>query len=263
MASIDSHAHVASPQFDEDRPAIAARAAAAGVRWVEIGTDLQGSRRVIEIAAEFPSSIIGATVGVHPSDVGELTAEAWEELEQLMHHERVVAVGEVGLDFWHEPYDREAQVSALRQFVALAARQRVPLVFHVRSGKDHDAHAAMLDFLHSLPKEQRPRGVMHTFSGTWEQGEAYLALGLHLSISGVVTFKNAPDMQAVAERAPLERLLIETDCPFLAPEPYRGKRNEPAYVHYVGAKIADLRGISVEEVAAATEANTLALFGKN
>jgi TatD DNase family protein len=267
---IDSHAHVAAEQLAPDINEVVARARAAGVRWIEIGTDVAGSQQAVALAEKFPNDMVGATVGVHPSDVGELTEEGWSTLEELLTHPKVVAVGEVGLDYYRTSPSGlrtagrggtfERQRPALERFVALAVAQKMPVVFHVRSGKDADAHADMLEFLRALPQSSRPAGVMHTFSGTWAQAEEYLKLGLYLSLSGVVTFKNAPDMHEVARQAPLDRLLIETDSPYLTPEPHRGTRNEPAYIALVAQKIADLRGISVGEVATATETNALALF---
>lgn len=256
---IDSHAHVAAQQFAQDRDEVVARARAALVRWIEIGTTVQESKEALAMAAQFPDSILGATVGVHPDHVTDITETDWATLEKLLQNSRAIAVGEVGLDYYRTS-PRDQQLSALERFVALATDQQLPVVWHVRSGKENNAHADMLSFLRQLPAPSRPRGVMHTFSGTWREAEEYLALGMYVSLSGVVTFKNAPDMHEVARRVPLDRLLIETDSPFLTPEPHRGARNEPAHVQYVAEKIAGLRGISREEVAAATEQNTRSLF---
>lgn len=254
---LDSHAHVSGESFDEDRADVVSRARAAGVRWIEVGTDMTQSRRAVQLAEKWPEDILGATVGVHPSDV-EADLD-WVSIESMMEQEAVVAVGEVGLDYYHTS-PKDHQLTVLRRFVDIAVTKNMPVVFHVRSGPEADAHSDMLEFLQSLPADKRPAGVMHTFSGTWEQAQEYLALGMYLSISGVVTFKNSQNMQAVARQAPLERLLIETDCPFLTPEPNRGQRNEPAYVQHVAQKIADLRGVSLEEIVTATEKNTVSLF---
>lgn len=254
---IDSHAHMAFPHFEADRGEAAARARAAGVRWVEVGTNLEQSRAAVELANELSDDVVGATVGVHPSDTADDID--WAELTTLLDDERVVAVGEVGLDYYRGG-TREQQLPVLRQFVQLAAARNLPMVFHVRSGERADAHDDLLVWLRDLPSAERPRGVIHTFSGTWKQAQEYLKIGMYISISGVVTFKNAPDMHEVARQVPLDRLLIETDCPYLAPGPYRSKRNEPAYVELVARRVAELRGVAIEEVSAAAEQNTLTLF---
>lgn len=251
----DSHAHVMFESFDGDRKAVEQRAQQAGVRgWLEVGTDMAQSRRAIQLAEQNPA--IWAAVGVHPSDIEQLTAPDWVQIEKLLDHPRVVAVGEVGLDYHHD-HDKAKQQKALRRFIDLAHQKDLPIVFHVRNGKEN-AHADLLDFLRH--QAQPVKGVIHTYSGTWEQAEAYLVLGLYLSFSGVVTFKNGREVAAVAKAMPRNRLLIETDCPFLAPEPYRGKRNEPAYVALVAQKVAELRGLTLEEVGRVTDDNARSLF---
>ena len=253
---IDSHAHVMLDSFEADRDEVVARACEAGVvAWLEVGTDVAQSRRAVSLAQQY--DFVWATVGVHPSDIAELDTTAWQELEQLTTVERVVAVGEVGFDFYRGGTFEE-QRPAVDRFVTLARQRELPIVWHVRSGDTADAHEALLGYLEELP--HAPRGVLHTYSGNEQQAERYLAMGLYLSFSGVVTFKNAGVIAEVARTTPLDRLLIETDCPFLAPEPYRGKRNEPAYVRYVAEKIAELRGISVDDVVEQTVVNTRTLF---
>ncbi len=275
---IDSHAHVMFDAFDADRDEVFRRAHEAGVAgWIEVGTNLEQSRKAVALAQEHEN--VWATVGVHPSDIESLTEESWRELGALLQQPRVVAIGEVGLDFYHtspslrQGYGRPARLrgagrggsvgqqhEALQRFVGLAQQYHLPIVFHVRSGNDIDAHEEMIKFLSSYTEHERPRGVMHTYSGTYEQAQRYLNLGMYLSFSGVVTFKSAGETAEVAKRVSLERMLIETDCPFLAPEPYRGKRNEPAYVRFVAEKIAELRGVVVNVIAEATERNTRELF---
>ncbi|MEX1998015.1 MAG: TatD family hydrolase [Candidatus Andersenbacteria bacterium] len=253
---IDSHAHVMFDTFAPDRPAVVKRARAAGVKWIEIGTDIDSSKKAVAFAQKHEG--VWATVGVHPSDYAELSEAGWQELEQLLQHDKVMAVGEVGLDFYRGG-QLEEQLPILKRFLDLATKHHLPVVFHVRDGKE-SAHEPMIMFLHSLAREQRPRGVMHTFSGNQTQAYAYLDLGMYLSFSGVVTFKNSGVVADIARTMPLERALIETDCPFLAPEPYRGKRNEPAYLTYVASKIAALRQIPTAEVERITEENTRSLF---
>lgn len=239
---IDSHAHVAFEGFDSDRDDVMARAREAGVAWIEIGTDVEQSRKAVALG-------VPATIGVHPSDVA--AGVDWNEVKKLLEEPNVVAVGEVGLDLYHSQ-NLDEQIEALKKFVEIAREKRLPVVFHVRN-----AHDEMIKFLR---EENWSRGVIHTFSGNKEQAEHYLEMGLYLSFSGVVTYKNAGGIVEVAKTMPLEKMLIETDCPFLAPEPFRGMRNEPAYVKYVAQKIAEIRGISFEEVARVTEENTKQLF---
>ncbi|MBI4022228.1 MAG: TatD family hydrolase [Candidatus Andersenbacteria bacterium] len=257
---IDSHAHVAFAQFDADREAVIERAKQAGVSWVEVGTDVVGSQRAVALAEQYPDAVLGAAVGVHPSDVAGLVKEDWQALEQLLEGDGVIAVGEVGFDFYRGG-SATVQQPVLERFVALARAPDRPVIFHVRSSDTADAHAALLSFLQHMPAGERPSGVVHTFSGTPAQAEDYLALGLFLSISGVVTFKNAGAMADVARMVPLDRLLIETDCPFLAPDPHRGQRNEPAYTVLMVRRVAELRRISMDEVQRVTVDNAQRLFG--
>lgn len=256
---IDSHAHLHFDQFNDDRAAVIARARAAGVLgWIEVGVDVPTSQQAAQIAQ---AENVWASVGVHPSDIATIKEGDWEIIEQLLSQPRVVAVGEVGFDFYHGGTEKD-QLPILQRFVDLAVKRNLPVIFHVRDATDGpSAHEAMIRFLQALPDQKRPRGVMHTFSGDAAQAQTYLELGMYLSFSGVVTFKKATTMAEVAKTMSLDRLLIETDCPFLAPEPFRGQRNEPAYVKYVAAKIAQLRGIPLEAVVAATTSNTKQLFG--
>jgi TatD DNase family protein len=287
MALFDSHAHVAFKQFDADRAAVIGRAHAAGLTgWLEVGTDVASSQRAVELAMK--QTGVFATVGVHPSDIGEVTEADWVTLEAMLAQECVVAVGEVGIDFYRGG-TLKPQLRVLERFVRLAREHSLPVVFHVRDAPQnpsqpplirggeqeknsppdkgesegvltHNAHDALIQYLESLPLDARPRGVIHTFSGTSAQAQQYLALGLYLSFSGVVTFKNAGDMAEAAKTVPLDRFLIETDCPFLAPQQYRGQRNEPAYVRFVAEKVAELRGESVEAISEASWRNAQRLF---
>lgn len=277
---IDSHAHVAFSQFDDDRDEVVARSLEAGVDgWIEIGTDIEQSRRAIDLAEKHEN--VWATVGVHPSDLGPtgdmdgnsgnsgldgMDESDWRAVRDLLGADNVVALGEVGLDLYHvwpnhslrEQCDKQAGV--LRQFLGLAKERDLPVVCHVRSHDEMDAHDELLKILKDMPSSARPPGVVHTYSGNQGQADEYLNLGLYLSFSGVVTFKNASETAEIAARTPLDRLLIETDAPFLTPDPHRGQRNEPAYVRLVAEKIADLKKVTTDEVAAATDQNTRQLF---
>lgn len=248
---IDSHAHVAAQQFDEDRDAVIARSQEAGVTWIEIGTNLAESKQ----ALEYPH----ASVGVHPNDLHGLFEQDWEELRLLADHEHCCAIGEVGLDF-SRGGKMDVQEIALKKFIVLAQEKKLPMIFHVRSGNGIDADAELIRILQQYPDSVRPSGVIHTFSGTLMQAQEFISLGMMISFSGVITFKNAGALSEVAKTIPLEHILVETDCPYLTPEPHRGKRNEPMYVRYVIQRIADVRGVSFEDVERATEANSKKLF---
>ncbi|OGY31223.1 MAG: hypothetical protein A3C02_00180 [Candidatus Andersenbacteria bacterium RIFCSPHIGHO2_02_FULL_45_11] len=253
---IDSHAHLSAEQFDSDRTEVIARSRDAGVSWIEIGTTLEDSRK----ALEFPH----ASVGVHPNDIEGLTDADWDELGALASHEHCHAIGEVGLDFSREG-KLEDQEAVLKRFIALAQQKNLPMIFHVRSAatgvEEADAHQELIRILRDYSNTNRPRGVIHTFSGSLAQAQEYIALGMMISFSGVITFKNAGELPEIAKTIPLENILVETDCPFLTPEPFRGKRNEPMYVKYAIQKIADLRGVSFREIEQATEHAAKRLFG--
>ena len=247
---IDRHAHLLDSKFDDDRSAVIARLQEAGGIWIEVGTTLEDSRRVLD----FPY----ASVGAHPNDIYGLTEKDWQELASLASNPHCCAIGEVGLDFSRDGVLTE-QEEVLRRFIVLAQEKKLPLIFHVRSGNGIDAHQELLRILKTYP--ERPLGVIHTFGGTLSQAKEYISLGMMISFSGVITFKNAGELPEVATIIPLGSILVETDCPYLTPEPYRGMRNEPLYVKYVIQKIADFRRVSFEEIEKATEQNTRILFG--
>lgn len=258
----DSHAHVAFEGFDAYRERVIERAHAAGVQgWIEVGTSLGESKKAIALAEKVEG--VYATVGIHPNstELQNMNGDLWNQVEELLNHPKVVAVGEVGLDY-SRGGTAAGQIPSLKQFIALAQQERKPIVFHVRSGQETDAHADLLQLLEEYSEHSRPRGVVHTFSGNMAQAQQYVDLGMYISFSGVVTFKNAGDLPKVAETVPIERILIETDCPYLTPHPYRGQRNEPAYVALVAEKVAEIRGVSVEEIKAQTLRNTKQLFIK-
>jgi TatD DNase family protein len=261
MGLIDSHCHLEAKDFvaadgSDERPAVLERARAAGVEafvCVGSGAGLGEVRNAVAMAEAHAD--VWAAVGIHPHDAARIPDGALAEIERLAAtHARVVAVGETGLDYHYKHSPPEAQQRALRDFIAIARRTKRPLSLHVR-----DAHADAARIL----KEERAGevgGVIHCFTGELPDAQAYVALGFHISLSGVVTFKSAEPIRQAAAWVPLERLLVETDCPFLAPVPLRGKRNEPAYVTHTAAAVAALRGLSPEAFAAATSRNCRALF---
>jgi len=251
---IDSHCHLDPQYFKDDRAEVLARARAAGVEafvCVGVGGGLLAPREAAALAAAEPD--VFATVGVHPHDVATMSDDDWPALEELARRPRVVGIGETGLDYYYDHSPRELQQTAYRRFIAMARMARLPVVSHVR-----DAHA---DAAAILRDAQAGDGVIHCFSGGVAEARAYLDLGQHLSFSGILTFKNAGNLREAAALPPLDRILIETDAPYLAPIPHRGRKNEPAFITETMAALASARGIPVAEVDAATTTNARRLFG--
>lgn len=251
MDLIDSHAHVDFPQFDDDRDAVIQRAQETGlVALVNIGTNLGTSRASVALAERY--DFIYATVGIHPHDAEMTTAEALKNLRVLAQHPRVVAIGEIGLDYYRDYSPRPAQRQALYDQLVLASELDLPVVIHSR-----DAHDDVLRVL----GDWEGTGVLHTYAAGPKRLNQVIDMGFFIGISGPVTYSNADPLRGVARAVPLDRLLIETDCPYLTPEPHRGKRNEPAYVRFVAEAIAQARGDSVQRIADATTENARRLFG--
>ncbi len=254
MNLFDSHCHLESENFQNDLPQVMQRMAQAGVRrCVLAGSDLETSRHIVALARKH-EGMYGA-VGVHPHEARTWTDETEAELERMLVQPRVVAVGEIGLDYFYDLSPREKQREVLIRQLDLARRMNVPAVFHVR-----DAHGDMLEVLRQR-RGKLPAGVMHCYSGSVESAREYLDLGFYLSFAGPVTFKKANKLQEAAHFCPADRLLVETDSPYLAPVPMRGKRNEPAFVYYVAEMVAQLRGVSTEELADTAARNACRLFG--
>jgi len=252
---IDSHCHLDMPQFDEDRDAVVARAREAGVEGMLIvgGVDEgAGHRRAIRVAdgLGFPAS-----AGIHPHEARLATDAIYDELRGMARERRIVAIGEIGLDFHYDHSPRDVQRDVFRRQVRLAREVGLPVIVHTREADEETA---------ALLEEEGARetgGVIHCFTGGHELARRALALGFHLSFSGILAFPRAGIIQEVAAAVPEDRLLIETDAPFLAPPPHRGKRNEPAFVVEVAKKVAALRGAPLDAVAAAVRANFERLFG--
>ncbi len=252
---IDSHCHLDQPAYASDRHAAIARARACGVgRMVTVGAGgtLTSNRAAVALAEA--DDDIFAAVAVHPHDASEITDETYPDLRLLWEHPKVVAVGETGLDYYYNHSTPDVQRHHLRCFVREAGRANLPLVIHCRDAFD--------DLLPILREEDAAAigGVLHCFSGTQAEADACLALGFYLSFSGIVTFKTAAVLRSVAQHTPPDRLLIETDAPFLAPTPYRGKRNEPALLRQVAEEIAQATGRELAEVARLTSENACRLF---
>ena len=250
---IDTHAHLDFPEFAEDLTAVLERAKKAGVNEVvSIGINLASSEKAVELANLYPE--VYATVGIHPHDAFPLTEKQVTALESLAQNRRVVAIGEVGLDYYRDRRPRATQRRCLRQQLEVACNIRLPVVFHVR-----EAHAEFLAIIADYAATLNGV-VLHCFSGDWGVAKRCLDMGFYLSIPGTVTFPKAEKQQEVVRKAPLERLLLETDAPYLAPVPFRGKVNEPAFTRYTAEKVAALRGCSLEEVAHQTTANAHKVF---
>jgi TatD DNase family protein len=250
---IDTHAHLDFPEFSQDLDSVLSRAEEMGVAEViTIGIDLASSGRAVELAQQYPQ--IHATVGIHPHGARLLEEETLGALRALATGKGVVAVGEIGLDYYRDRQPRDVQRLCLRQQVELACRVKLPAVFHIRDAYD-DFMGIIPDYVASLPGV-----VLHCFSGDWEVARRCLDLGFYLSIPGTVTFPKAEVLQEVVKRAPLDRLLLETDCPYLAPVPYRGKVNEPSFVYHTARKVAELRGCTLSEVASRTTSNAHEVF---
>lgn len=253
MELFDSHCHVDEPKFDADRDEALARMLERGVtRYAVIGSDMESSRHAADFAAAHEGCY--AAVGIHPHEAKTMKDGDLDLLAGWLKEEKVVALGEIGLDYYYDLSPRDVQISVCEQQMELAWDMNVPVAYHVR-----DAHQDMIDLL-KRHKTKLTGGIIHCFSGSWEIAKEYLKLGYYISFAGPVTFKKAPKLQEAAIHVPRERLLIETDSPYLAPEPVRGRRNEPANVRYVAEKIAALRGETLEELAAYTTQNAMNVY---
>ncbi len=249
---VDSHCHL-DYATAEERPEIVARARRAGVATLlTIGTKISEFPAVRAIAEGDPD--IWCSVGIHPHEAASEDDAAVAQLVALADHPKVVGLGEAGLDFYYEHSPRARQALVFRAHCQAARQTRLPLIVHTR---DADAETAAI-----LAEEKPPAGVIHCFSSGRDLAEKALALGFHISLSGIVTFKNAEELRATAKDIPLDRLLIETDAPYLAPVPLRGKRNEPAFMVHTAARVAEIKGISVEELGRVTSENFFRLFAK-
>jgi len=265
---VDAHAHVNFAAFKNDGEEVIKQALDEGVWLINVGSEQSTSRRAMEYVQKYPEGVFAA-VGLHPIHVhnAQITAEVDEKEKvilkgeaekfdyqyyyQLAQNDKVVAIGEIGLDYYRNMAAKDLQKEIFKQQIKLAQELGKPIIFHCR-----EAHQDLLEILKNCAG--KISGVVHSFSGRWSQAQEYLTMGFYLGFNGIITF--ARDYDRVVREMPLERLLLETDCPYLTPEPFRGKRNEPAYVKYVAQKAAELRGISFEEVAEQTTKNARELF---
>lgn len=257
MPLIDTHAHLFDERFDNDLPAVLERAAKAGVeRIVCLGIDLESSRASIRIARQHP--LVVAAVGIQPNHVAEAGPGDWDEIVRLAEtEETVVAIGETGLDRYWDRASFPVQEDYFARHMELARRLNKPFAIHCREAEAHVVGMLRAEF----DKHGPIRAVMHSFSGDLASAQACLAMGLDVSFAGMATFPNAQSLRDVAREAPLDRLLVETDSPYLAPQPVRGKRNEPAFVAHTAAHLAQVKGLSVVELEEQTTRNARRLFG--
>jgi TatD DNase family protein len=250
---VDSHAHLDMKDFDGDRQATLDRALEGGISHIiSIGTDLSSSRKALELTKIY--DFVFSSVGYHPHHATDTDLQVLKELEELVSEPKVVAWGEIGLDFYRRYSPPDIQVKTFKQQLEMAVALDLPVIIH-----DREAHAELLEILRQMTK-RGGKGVIHCFSGDYEMAMALIEMGYHISIPGTVTYKKALQVHEVATRIPLERMLIETDAPFLAPVPHRGKRNEPLFVTYTAQKIAELRNMNFEEVALQTTENAKRVF---
>ncbi|MES0135947.1 TatD family hydrolase [Mesorhizobium sp. M0016] len=253
---VDSHCHLEFPDFTDERAAIVARAKAAGIgHMVTISTRVKRFAQVLEIAESFDE--IYCSVGTHPHNAGEELDVTAEDLVRLSAHPKVVAIGEAGLDYFYDKAPRDAQAQGFRTHIAAARETGLPLVIHSRDADDDMA---------AILEDETGKGafpfILHCFSSGRRLADVGVKLGGYVSFSGILTFKNSADLRAIAADVPHDRLLVETDAPYLAPVPFRGKRNEPAYVAHTAKVLAETVGVGEAEIATLTTANFFRLFGK-
>jgi len=248
----DTHAHYDDERFDGDRDALLGSMNAAGVTMIlNAASSLRSAKFGLGLADKYP--FVYASVGVHPHDAKSMADDTVSELEKLLAHPKAMAVGEIGLDFHYDFSPREVQKKRFREQLELARRVKKPVIIHERE--------SLRDTLDIISDYRDLTGVFHCFSGSWETAKTILDMGWYISFTGVVTFSNARRAPEVIEKMPGDRIMLETDCPYLAPEPMRGRRNSSLYLPYIAKKIADIRGVSLEDAAGLTMENGLRFYG--
>ena len=254
---IDTHAHIDMDAFDDDRSEVIQRAKNTGIDYIlNVGCDIESSLRSIELTERY--DFIYGTAGIHPHDVKKIDHQTYDQLKQLLAHPKMIALGEIGLDFFKNYSPPDQQKEHLRKQVELSRELQKPIIIHCRDANE-DTIAILSDY---FPKNPSARsGIFHCFSGNQELAERALEMGFYISFSGSVTFKKSDELRTIAKTIPADRLFVETDCPFLAPIPNRGKRNEPSYVIHTAQLIADIRGLDIKDVQRTTSLNFFELFG--
>ena len=247
----DTHAHLNDPAFDEDRDELICGLGEKGIDFVmNVGCCLESSRDCIAMAEKYP--FIYASVGSHPDSAGEVCEELMETYLQMSKHPKVKAVGEIGLDYYYEGFDRQIQIRAFEMQLELARQVDLPVIVHER-----DAHGDGMDVVRKFPEVT---GVFHCYSGAAEMARQLVNMGWYIGFTGVLTFKNARKAVETAASIPLERIVLETDCPYMSPEPYRGRRNDPGRLIHMAEKLAEIRGLPVEEIIEITTENAKRLY---
>ena len=251
----DTHTHLDQPEFDDTRDEVLARSREAGVtQWLAVGTTADASRKCVELAQKYEG--LSAAVGIQPNYIAESAADDWSMIEQLIHEPHVVAIGETGLDrYWdYTPFDQQQEF--FDRHIRLSQQTGLPFIVHMRDCDDD-----IVDSLRRNAQGGPLNGVMHSFTGSQEMAAECVELGLYISFAGMVTFKKSHDLRQCAAAVPNDRLLLETDSPYLSPEPVRGKKpNEPAYLRHTAQCVAEVRGISIEALARQTTENARKLF---
>ena len=247
----DTHAHMNDPAFDEDREQVILGLKDKGVaNFLNVGCCLDSSKDCIAMAEKY--DFVYASVGTHPDSADEVDETVLEAYRQMAQHPKVKAIGEIGLDYYYETIPREIQQKAFRMQMELAQELKMPVIVHERNAHD--------DGMRIVKEFKNVTGVFHCYSGSAEMARQLVDMGWYIGFTGVLTFKNARKAVETAERIPLERIVLETDCPFMAPEPFRGKRNDPGYLFRMAERLAEIRGVSVEEVTRITTENAKALY---
>ena len=263
LGIFDSHAHYDEPRFDEDRDELLKGMSDAGVDLImNVGSDIATTKKTIELTKKY--SFVYGSAGIHPEECGETTEEDIEWLEQACSNDKIMAVGEIGLDYhWDEP-SRDIQIKWFKRQLELAAKVDLPVIIHSR-----DAAEDTMDILKEYGgclwngnQDKRP-GVLHCFSNSAQMASQYVKMGYYIGIGGVVTFKNAKKLKEVADKVSIQDIVIETDCPYMSPEPHRGRRNDSSMLKYVADKIAEIKGMTAEEVIGITRKNALKLYRIN
>ena len=250
---IDTHAHYDDEQFDEDREEILGKMQDAGIGMImDAGSTILSWDKIVKLTEEYP--FVYGAIGVHPDEVGNLDETQFARMERLLDKEKIKAVGEIGLDYYWDNEPHEVQQKWFIRQLELAGEVKKPVIIHSREAAA-DTMYIMKNYAQGLD------GVIHCYSYSREMAEEYVKMGFYIGIGGVVTFKNAKKLKDVAAAIPIEKIVLETDCPYMAPEPYRGKRNQSSYIRYVAEKIAELKEMSQEEVIAVTEKNARDLYG--
>lgn len=256
MNLFDTHCHLSDERFDADRADVIARMREAGVNLaVVIGDAADDPSGAFALCDQY--DFLYGACGVHPHDASRWDGDCAARIEKALTHPKAVALGEIGLDYHYDLSPHDAQRDAFDAQLDLAFHLKMPAILHIR-----EAHGEATEMLRARDKAGKlPRCVMHCYTGSWESAKTYLAMGMYISLTGAVTFKNAPKLSEVARSTPLDRILVETDSPYMTPVPLRGQRNEPAYVAYTLARIAELRGMDPEALAEATTENGMRFFG--